>query len=270
MTATVIAPRPARWSKVEGIVDLEPSAVCAQGWVPHRGVAVGVGSCYANPFEPAYADDVARVGALMRYAVWLSGNSPLLESMRPLRGRDLACQCPVSDPGCHRRVLLDVCNPPPGPGGDAMGLTVRRPWASLLLVPGQFGGKTVDNRSWSTDYRGPVLIYGGTRVDEAGLHAARAANLDADWHVEQQGWLGGAVLTDVHLARRGCCRPWGRSGRRDRPNYHWVFAHPHRLARRPWAQRGFEGLRATSWSVLLHGDAHRILHSVGHRNEMNQ
>ncbi len=267
MTAAVIAPRPARWAEVEGIVDLEPHAVYAAAGAPHRGVAVGAGSPYANPFEPASgADDAARIGAVLRYATWLAGNRGLLESLRALRGRDLACQCRVGDPGCHRRVLLDVCNPPSGAGGgDAMGLTVRRPWASLLLVPEQFGGKTVDNRSWSTDYRGPVLIYGGTRVDESGMYAAQAAHLDAEWHAAQQGWLGGAVLTDVHVARGNCCQPWGRPGRRDRPNYHWVFAHPHRVARRPWAQRGFEGLRAASWSALLHSDAQRIVHGVGDR-----
>ncbi len=265
MTAAVIAPRPARWADV--IVDLEPQAVCAGPGQPHRGVDVGAGSLFANPFAPdSGADDAARVGALLRYAVWLAGHRGLLESARQLRGRDLVCPCPVTDSGCHRRVLLDICNPPPGTGGgDAMGLTVRRPWASLLLVPEQFGGKTVDNRAWGTDYRGPVMIYGGTRVDEAGLHAAHAAQLDADWHAAQQGWLGGAVLTDVHLARGNCCQPWGRPGRRDRPNYHWVFAHPHRVARRPWAQRGFEGLRPTSWSVLLHSDAHRIVHSAERR-----
>jgi len=265
--AAVIAPRPARWAAVEGIVDLEPHALRSGPAGRHRGVYIGPGSPYANPFDPdGGADDATRVGAALRYAVWLAGNRDLLARVHGLRGRDLACSCPLDDPGCHRRVLLDVCNPPPGAaGGDAMGLTVRRPWASLLLVPAQFGGKSVDNRSWATDYRGPVMIYGGALVDEAGVLAAQHAGLDADWHAAQQGWLGGAVLTDVHPARGNCCQPWGRPARRDRPNYHWVFDHPHRVARRPWAHRGFEGLRPTSWSVLLHGDAHRIVHGADRR-----
>ena len=120
--------------------------------------------------------------------------------MRGLAGRDLACTCALDDPACHRNVLLDVANPPASAfaaDGRAMALTVRRPWASLLLVPESLGGKTIENRTWATDYRGPVLIYGGTRIDKIGISAARRAGLDADWHTQQQGWLGAAVLVDV-------------------------------------------------------------------------
>ena len=65
--------------------------------------------------------------------------------------RDLACGCPLEL--CHRDVLLDVANPPANAfraGGHAMGLTLRRPWASLMLVPEQLGGKPVETRSCAT------------------------------------------------------------------------------------------------------------------------
>ena len=34
-------------------------------------------------------------------------------------------------------------------------LSVRQPWAWLII----HGGKDVENRTWSTDYRGPLLIH---------------------------------------------------------------------------------------------------------------
>jgi hypothetical protein len=131
-----------------------------------------------------------------------------------------------------------------------MGLTLRRPWASLLLVPRELGGKYVENRSWSTDYRGPLLVMAGTRVDNAGLSAASRAGFDADWHAKQAGWLGAAALVDVHPARDSCCAPWGHPARPDSPCYHWVFAGASRLALSTWG-RGFLGLR----SVLVRRSA---------------
>jgi len=34
-------------------------------------------------------------------------------------------------------------------------ISIRQPWASLILV----AGKDIENRTWSTRYRGPVLIH---------------------------------------------------------------------------------------------------------------
>lgn len=39
-------------------------------------------------------------------------------------------------------------------------LSVRQPWASLIAS----GRKTVELRSWSTNYRGPVLILSGSGI----------------------------------------------------------------------------------------------------------
>lgn len=36
-------------------------------------------------------------------------------------------------------------------------LSVRQPWASAIV----YGGKNIENRSWSTKYRGPLLIHAG-------------------------------------------------------------------------------------------------------------
>ena len=39
-------------------------------------------------------------------------------------------------------------------------LSVRQPWASLI----ESGRKTIELRSWSTKYRGPVLILAGSGI----------------------------------------------------------------------------------------------------------
>jgi len=39
-------------------------------------------------------------------------------------------------------------------------LTVRQPWAQLIID----GIKPVENRTWQTDYRGPLLIHAAAKV----------------------------------------------------------------------------------------------------------
>jgi hypothetical protein len=253
--ATIPAlPRSARWATVQ-LTDLDPQPRWQHPGqdAPRGAQSVTAPGRFANPFEATASSADDRIGGLVKFGVWLAGQRDLLADVRGLAGRDLSCTCALDDPACHRSVLLDVANPPASAfaaDGRAMALTLRRPWASLLLVPEPLGGKTIENRTWATDYRGPILIYSGTRIDQAGIDAARRAGLDADWHTAQRGWLGAAALVDVHRARN-CCQPWGQpQGRRDVAIYHWVFAHPHRLGERTWG-RGFSGLRAASWSALV-------------------
>ena len=254
--ATIPAlPRSARWATVQLTdLDAQPRWQRPGQEAPRGAESVTAPGRFANPFESVSADADDRMGELVKFGVWLAGQRDLVAEVRLLGGRDLACTCALDDPACHRSVLLDVANPPASAfaaDGRAMALTVRRPWASLMLVPESLGGKMIENRTWATDYRGPVMIYGGTRIDQAGINAAGRAGLDADWHTAQQGWLGAAALVDVHRADRSCCQPWGQPQfRRDVAVYHWVFRHPHRLAERTWG-RGFSGLRPTSWSVLV-------------------
>lgn len=42
-------------------------------------------------------------------------------------------------------------------------LTVRQPWADLIINH----GKDVENRSWRTTYRGPLVIHAGATEDTA-------------------------------------------------------------------------------------------------------
>jgi hypothetical protein len=206
----------------------------------------------------AAVTDEQRGAAIAEYAVRLAGRPDLLARARAeLAGRDLGCYCPADLP-CHRDILIDLAQPgtdPYAPGGHALGITVARPWASLSLLPEPLCPIIIQHRSWYTDYRGVLCIIAGQRLDPAGVAAVAAAGFDAGWHAAQTGWLGAAVLVDVHPARRGCCPPWGRPPRRHgQPLYHWVFRHGARLARRV-PGRGFLGIRPVSWAALVRRDA---------------
>jgi hypothetical protein len=244
---------PPRWTPT-ALTDLDPQAV---EQLPRRALPPGATSVADFRWDcPGHHthDPIARARAVTEYAVRLAGRADLLHAVRnELAGVNLACRCPLDSRPCHREVLLDIANPPVDPyttAGHTMGLTLRRPSASILLVPKQLGGSATDTRSWSTDYRGPVAIYAGTRIDEGSHAAASALGLDANWHTAQTGWLGAAVLLDTHLARPGCCAAAELRPRRGIRLYHWVFTAPARLALRTYG-RGFAGLRAVSWSVLV-------------------
>ena len=40
-------------------------------------------------------------------------------------------------------------------------LSIRQPWAWLIV----HGGKDIENRTWATKYRGPVLIHTGKKIN---------------------------------------------------------------------------------------------------------
>lgn len=203
-----------------------------------------------------------RWASAVHFAVRLAGRSEELLALRDrCGGHGTGCCCGVVDPGGIGSVLCDYAQAPEDPvaqPGHAMGLTLRRPWASMLMVPTEARGKNVENRTDTTTYRGPVLIYSGARLDQAGVELGRRQGLQCmDFHAAQQGWLGAAVLVDVHRAR-GCCAPWGNT-RKTQQLYHWVFESPVRLARRPWRDgaRGFVGVQPVSWSALINPKVYR-------------
>jgi hypothetical protein len=47
-------------------------------------------------------------------------------------------------------------------------LSIRQPWAWLIL----HGGKDIENRTWRTNYRGPVMIHAGKTMTKADYEAA--------------------------------------------------------------------------------------------------
>jgi hypothetical protein len=126
-----------------------------------------------------------------------------------LAGRDLACWCPPGQP-CHVDVLLSVANP--------YALSVRRPWAQLLIS----GAKPCENRSWSTRYRGPLVIHAGLGWDPLGHELASLLSVpEVPRRDSPTGYVGAGDLVDVHRADDcpGGCGPWGEP-----QGYHWVVA----------------------------------------------
>lgn len=88
-------------------------------------------------------------------------------------------------------------------------ISVRQPWAALIV----HGIKPVENRTWTTTYRGPVLIHAGKKLDIDGeifLHenaletvGARLIDSSPEWLTydtsgrPRGGIVGRAKLVDV-------------------------------------------------------------------------
>jgi hypothetical protein len=80
----------------------------AKGWrMPRNTVYVGRPTKWANPFT---IEDYGRLGAVNRYYKMMEGRGHLL-LRRELRGKNLACWCPLNEL-CHADILLDFANRP--------------------------------------------------------------------------------------------------------------------------------------------------------------
>lgn len=103
-------------------------------------------------------------------------------------------------------------------------LTVRQPWAACIVSC----RKTTENRTWSTGYRGPVLIHAAQAVDTDALqisaqreHMWRALGTDPTAAHVRGAVIAVARLVDCHLENhQACCRPWGETGR---GIWHWTL-----------------------------------------------
>ncbi len=92
----------------------------------------------------------------------------------------------------------------PRPG--TLALTIKQPWADAIV----HGTKRVENRRWTTTYRGPLLIHAGLGYDPAARFLIDPAALTA-WPDVRGALIATATLTGIHPAQ-GCCMPWGESG----------------------------------------------------------
>ena len=87
------------------------------GWrKPQDAVVVAATSKWANPWH--LGPSRTRASVVDAYRHWLLGRMGedlaqqrrlLVESLPELRGRDLACWCPLEEP-CHADVLLELAN----------------------------------------------------------------------------------------------------------------------------------------------------------------
>ena|ERR1700754_4010984 len=87
-------------------------------------------------------------------------------------------------------------------------ITIHQPWAALIAD----GLKPIENRTWQTSYRGPLLIHAGKKFDPDG--AAKAA----DYGLEEEDFVHGAVIAVCHLVNitRDSTSEWAIPGQ-----YHW-------------------------------------------------
>lgn len=111
-------------------------------------------------------------------------------------GHDLILLCGCRDyEQCHLRVIVqllveqlpvvEIIFPEALPSpGTIKCLSVRQPWAWLLTHPAALlrGGiepKYIENREWTTRYRGPLLIHAGSRGDPDWFKEDRTLDRDA-------------------------------------------------------------------------------------------
>ncbi len=82
-------------------------------------------------------------------------------------------------------------------------LSLRQPWAWLA----SHGHKTIENRTWATDYRGPLLLHAGLQPDRkfVRLLAAPLAAIALPHEFERGGIVGLAELVECVTASDS---PW--------------------------------------------------------------
>lgn len=107
-------------------------------------------------------------------------------------------------------------------------LTIRQPWAHAILHL----GKDVENRSWPTRYRGPLLIHAAASL------APRYRLYAAELGLDPSSLVLGSVVGMVELVDcvKGYHSKWADAG-----SWHWILANPRAFVR-PWGQRGRLGL----------------------------
>lgn len=79
-------------------------------------------------------------------------------------------------------------------------LSIQQPWAWLIVN----GYKRVENRTWRTDYRGPVLIHAGKKMDADGYGWVRThfPRIHLPESFELGGIVGRASITGCVAARQ--------------------------------------------------------------------
>lgn len=91
-------------------------------------------------------------------------------------------------------------------------LTIRQPHASSIFLL----GKDVENRTWPTNYRGPLIIHAGLKYNPQDFDNLNIKNFDLCWG---RGVLLG--LVDLVDCVKDYNSIWAEKG-----YYHWVLKNP--------------------------------------------
>jgi hypothetical protein len=133
-------------------------------------------------------------------------------------GYDLLLLCQCRDYySCHRKVIVDhlvertsveVIQPGPLQRASAtiMALSIQQPYAQWLANPGQFVNagirpKTIESRTWTTRYRGPLLIHASTTFDHDAIDSwiGRCPELEHVIPLEERAYTKGALVGIAEL-----------------------------------------------------------------------
>jgi len=120
-------------------------------------------------------------------------------------------------------------------------LTVRQPWASAIMQL----KKDVENRVWTTNYRGIIYIHAGY-YKPTELDFAELLKIVSPSEISNINWITGAILGHVTLTNiiRNSQSKWAL------PNqYHWLLSEPI-LLDKPIYCKGQLGL----WNFSLPSD----------------
>lgn len=78
-------------------------------------------------------------------------------------------------------------------------LSIRQPWAWAIVT----GCKDVENRTWYTNYRGPLLVHASKRRDPAGDLFCRKLGLRVPEALPMGALVGQVQLVDVVSFNKG-------------------------------------------------------------------
>jgi len=72
-------------------------------------------------------------------------------------------------------------------------ISIRQPWAYLVVA----GVKTIENQTWTTDYRGAVLIHAAVETDREARRQLRRLDVEVPGELVRGAIVGFAELVDV-------------------------------------------------------------------------
>jgi hypothetical protein len=87
-------------------------------------------------------------------------------------------------------------------------LTIQPPWSDLIALVNEAIAKRIENRVWTTNWRGTLLIHGGITIDKRALALpAVRESLPDDYEPVQGHVVAVADLAGIH-ADDGACTRW--------------------------------------------------------------
>ncbi len=144
-------------------------------------------------------------------------------------GYDLILLCQCQDyHRCHRKVIVDlllqqisveVVQPGPAAAGaeTIMALSIKQPYAHWLSHPGMFLSagirpKTIENRDWTTRYRGPLLLHASATFDHDAIEywTGRCPELEQVIPLDEKAYTTRAIVgvADLVDVVHQSCDPW--------------------------------------------------------------